>query len=192
MTDHRPDNDFLRKEPRAEHRPMAFRHLGTRIGPICHKRCDKIKERGESSARPCHQASLTYLLPGAIQRPDVCTTAAGSLQALHPPIPGGFPKLEEVRRLQMGLEGGLVFVYLVEPDAIGIMGVLDHVKAETSRLIDDSTSTGSTSNRRRLTYLCIPDGSPSFVEPGTSQGRGPVPNDPAQVQVTDVAHMRLP
>src|SRR5262249_29229514 len=30
---------------------------------------------------------------------------------------------------------GLVLVHLIEPDAIGIIGVLDHVKAETSRLI---------------------------------------------------------
>src|SRR5215813_1780775 len=35
----------------------------------------------------------------------------------------------------MGLERGLVLVHLIEPDAIGIIGVLDHVKAETSRLI---------------------------------------------------------
>src|SRR4029450_2260236 len=116
MTDYGLDNSFSNKGPGAEHRPVTFRHLDTRIRPICHKRCDKVKARGESSARPCHQASLTYLLPGTIQRPDVCTTAAGSLHALHPPIPGGFRKLEEVRRLQMGLEGGLVFVYLVEPD----------------------------------------------------------------------------
>jgi hypothetical protein len=92
----------------------------------------------------------------------------------------------------MGLERGLVLVHLIEPDAISIIGVLDHVKAETSRLIDNSTSTGTTSNTRHITYLCIPDGSPSLVEPDTRQGRGPVPKDSAQVQVTDVAHMRLP
>jgi len=57
------------------------------------------------------------------------------LQPLHTPILDSFPKLEEVWRLQMGLERGLILIHLIEPDAIGIIGVLDHVKSETSRLI---------------------------------------------------------
>src|SRR5262245_2548129 len=35
----------------------------------------------------------------------------------------------------MRLERGLVFVHFIEPDAVGIIGILDHIKPETSRLI---------------------------------------------------------
>ena len=96
---------------------------------------------GKPSVRPWHQASLTRSLPGAIRRPDVRTAAAGSLQALYPPILGGFPKLEEVWRLQMGLERCFVLIDLIEPDAIGIIGVLDHIKAQTAWLVG-SRATG--------------------------------------------------
>src|SRR5262245_1712461 len=57
---------------------------------------------------------------------------------------------------------------------------------------DDSSSTGTTSNRRCSTYLCIPDGSPLLIDPETRQGRSPVPHVAAQVQLTDVAQVRLP
>src|SRR5256885_16094238 len=48
MTDHGLDNSFSSKGPGAEHRPVTFRYLDIRIGPVCHKRCDKIKSNRET------------------------------------------------------------------------------------------------------------------------------------------------
>jgi hypothetical protein len=54
------------------------------------------------------------------------TDAAGSLQALHTPIPCGVSKLKEVRRLQMGLERCLRMVKKLEHGFVAVVTVVLH------------------------------------------------------------------
>src|SRR6266446_2115006 len=72
--------------------------LQPRLDPYATEDAAKSRTRGEPSDSPRHGASLKPSLSGAIRRPDIGTDAAGSLQALHTPIPCGVSKLKEVRR----------------------------------------------------------------------------------------------
>src|SRR6266511_4494928 len=79
--------------------------------------------------------SLARLLPLAIWRPDVGSSSAGPLRSLRAPVCGGLPELEQVWGLRMGLEGCLILVHLVEPDAVGIIRILNDIKPQTSWLV---------------------------------------------------------
>src|SRR5712691_2940366 len=79
--------------------------------------------------------TLQELLPLVIWGPHVGAPSARPLGTLSALGLGGFPKLDEVRCLQMGLERRLVLVHLVEPDAVGIIRVLNDIKPEASGLV---------------------------------------------------------
>src|SRR5882724_13369128 len=82
-----------------------------------------------------NDGSLMRSLPLTIWRPDVGRSAAGPLRSLSTPVLDGVAKLEEVRCLCMRLERRLVFIHFIEPDAVHIVGILNDVEPETTRLV---------------------------------------------------------
>src|SRR5919106_4654113 len=82
-----------------------------------------------------YNGSLVRSFPLTIRRPDVGRSAACPLRSLSTPVLDGIPKLEEVWRLRMGLECRLVFIHFIEPDAVHIVGILNDIKPEATRLV---------------------------------------------------------
>ena len=60
---------------------------------------------------------------------------AGRVSTHQAPLVGRFLDHGEVGRLGVGLEGRLVLVDLVEPDAVIVFGVLDRVEPQAPRLV---------------------------------------------------------
>src|SRR5215510_13034741 len=82
-----------------------------------------------------NNGSLVRSFPLIIRRPDVGCPSTCPLRSLSTPVSNGVAKLQEVRCLRMGLERRLVLIDFVEPDAVGIIAVLDDIEPEATRLI---------------------------------------------------------
>src|SRR5262245_37657 len=74
-----------------------------------------------------NDGSLVRSFPLTIWRPDVGRSAACPLRPLSTPVLDSIAKLEEVRRLRMGLERRLTFIHFIEPDAVHIVSILNDV-----------------------------------------------------------------
>ena len=101
-----------------------------------------------------NEGSLVRSFRLTIWRPDVGRSSACPLRSLSAPAPDGSAKLEEVGRLRVGLERRLVFIHFIEPDAVGIIGILNDIEPEATRLVAHGT----------LGVLCN-GGDERFLEP---------------------------
>ena len=86
--------------------------------------------REEASSRTTTDRRL---LPALVRGEDV--RAAHHLGRGGPPVSDGVAPLDEVRRLPVRLEGGLVSVHLVQVDPVRVRLVLDDVEPQAARLV---------------------------------------------------------